>query len=89
MRRRATTRKRKPIKIKHPGTLKRVGYDPDYSERVRHAALIRAVKRYGYARTMNKLNAIYVLSKTKDRKHNKIYAKDKQWLMNMRRMGKI
>ena len=42
--------------VKHPGSLKRLGYDPDDKpKRARHRALSKAVKLYGYRKTMQKL----------------------------------
>lgn len=69
-----------PIKILHPGTLHSVGYDPDYKEAQRHRALGKAVKKYGYAETVRKLNAVRVLTKNSNQKYSKIYEKDLKWL---------
>jgi len=42
--------------VKHPGSLKRLGYDPDdKGELARHRALAKAVRRYGYRKTVQKL----------------------------------
>ena len=68
------------IKISHPGSLKRVGYDPDYDERVRHAALNRAVRRYGYKKTVQKLVAVRNLTVHSNPKYSRIYEKDLRWL---------
>jgi len=38
-----------PIKITHPGSLKSLGYDPDYPASKRRKALVKAVRKYGYA----------------------------------------
>ncbi|MGQ4834530.1 MAG: hypothetical protein ACP6IS_11635 [Candidatus Asgardarchaeia archaeon] len=72
--------RKRGIKIKRPGSLKKIGYDPDHSKHARHIALGKAVKRYGYGTTVRKLNAIRVLTKRRDRKHSRIYEQDLKWL---------
>lgn len=51
-----TRRKKSWNPVRHPGSLKNLGYDPDDKGPIaRHRALAKAVKRYGYARTVRKL----------------------------------
>ena len=69
-----------PIHIKHQKDLKKYGYDPDKSPLARHRALLKCVKAYGYARTIDKLNAIQVLTKNTEPKYSRIYRSDKNWL---------
>lgn len=73
-------RRRRKIKIRRPGSLKKLGYDPDYSRHARHIALGKAVRKYGYGTTVRKLNAVRVLTKRKDKKHSRIYEQDLKWL---------
>lgn len=72
------TRKWNPVK--HPGSLKRLGYDPDNkTELARRRALGKAVKRYGYKKTVQKLaflkGAARVPSDVK-----RAVARDLEWL---------
>lgn len=54
--RRRGTRKGGWNPVKRPGSLKRLGYDPDdKGPLARHRALSKAVARYGYKKTMQKL----------------------------------
>lgn len=56
-RKRSTKRKKSWNPVKHPGSLKKLGYDPDDKGPIaRHRALAKAVKRYGYTRTVKKLS---------------------------------
>ena len=70
----------KKIKIKHPKDLKKVGYDPDHKASSRRRALAKAVKKYGYAATVRKLNAVRNLTHRSDPKHSRIYSSDIKFL---------
>ena len=72
-----------PICIEHPGSLKKYGYDPNYPESVRHTALKKAVKVYGYAEVVRKLNAVRTLTKNTLPKYSRIYDKDLKWLQKI------
>ena len=50
-------------KIKHRKSLTRLGYHEHESADTRHRALGKAVKRYGYKKTQDKLIAVEVLNK--------------------------
>jgi len=76
-----------PIRIEHPGSLKKYGYDPDYSEARRHAALKKIVRAYGYQKTIQKLNAVRILTKNTDPRRSRIYEKDMLWLRKVYRGG--
>jgi len=47
------TRRWKPVK--HPGSLERFGYSLRAPARVRHQALGKAIRRYGYRKTVQKV----------------------------------
>lgn len=66
--------------VKHPGSLKKFGYDPDDKpEKVRHQALGKAVKQYGYRKTVQKLAFLKGAAKVpSDVKRN--VSKDLKWL---------
>jgi len=70
----------KKIKISRPGSLKKLGYDPDIKAAQRRKALRKAVKRYGYKSTISKLVAVRNLTKNTDRKRSKIYRSDIRYL---------
>jgi len=77
---RRTRRQRNWNPVKHPGSLKRLGYDPDDKGPIaRHRALAKAVRIYGYRKTMQKLaflkGAAAVPSDVK-----RAVAKDIEWL---------
>jgi len=50
-----TRRTRKWDPVKHPGSLERFGYSLHAPAKVRHQALGKAVRRYGYKKTVEKL----------------------------------
>ena len=58
------------------GSLLKYGYMLDESDSLRHKALKRAVKKYGFSKTIKKLNAVRVLSKNIAPENSKIYEKD-------------
>jgi hypothetical protein len=77
---RRTKRTRTWNPVRHPGSLKRLGYDPDdKTELARHRALAKAIKRYGYKKTVQKLaflkGAARVPSDVK-----RAVARDLEWL---------
>ena len=49
--------------IKHEGSLTELGYNLHEGEEARESALNKAVRKYGYARTVEKVNALHVLNK--------------------------
>ncbi len=60
------------------GTLRSQGYDTKESASDRHAALRRAVRKYGYRTVMGKVNAVYVLNRNKP--VGRVFESDKTWL---------
>lgn len=60
------------------GTLRSQGYDTKESASDRHAALRRAVRKYGYRTVMGKVNAVYVLNRNKP--VGRVFESDKNWL---------
>ncbi len=62
------------------GHLKGVGYDPVASAPSRHAALDKAVKRYGRNSTIRKLNAIATYTKRTVPSRSKTYRTDMHYV---------
>lgn len=62
------------------GDLKTLGYDPMASANVRHAAIERAVRRYGPGSTLRKLNAIATYTKRTVPSRSKTYRTDKNYV---------
>lgn len=62
------------------GLLKAVGYDPTLSAPQRHAALDRAVKKYGRVSTLRKLNAVAVYTKRTVPSRSKTYKTDRNYV---------
>lgn len=67
------------IQINHPGSLRSCGYASKDSAEDRHAALNRAVKRFGLGETIKKINALVVLNKSRPNLH-RIYKSDLSYL---------
>ena len=53
------------IYIRKPGAMKAVGYGMRNSAASRHAAIRKAIKKYGYASTMGKISVLYIYNKNK------------------------
>ena len=62
------------------GHLKNLGYDATASATSRHEALKKAVKRYGRASTIRKLNAIAVYTKRTAPSRSKTYKQDMRFV---------
>ena len=62
------------------GDLKDAGYEHTDSAEKRHAALSKAVGKYGRLSTLRKLNAIAVLNKNVGPTRAKIYRTDRDWV---------
>jgi hypothetical protein len=69
------------IPVTHPGTLTGLGYSMSKSKYSRHRALNKALKLYGYAMLMRKLNILYTFNKKRNPKIAAIAEEDKKWLM--------
>lgn len=67
-------------RIKRKGSLTKLGYEADRSTEKRRRALTKAVKKFGFPKTISKLTAVQVLSKTKNPEFSETLAKDKQYL---------
>jgi len=77
------------IRIRHPGSLKKVGYDPDKPTPIRRWALRRAVRKYGYAKVIQKLNAVRNLTRNSNPKYSRIYERDMRYLQRLHRKGRL
>ena len=66
-----------PLKTGH---LKGVGYDPTAPATARHAALDRAISRYGRNSTIRKLNAIATYTKRTNPSRSKTYRTDMHYV---------
>ena len=73
----------KGIRQLKAGSLSRYGYDPDYDELARHAALQRAAQKYGALTLFRKLNAVAVLTRNTDPHRSTIYLADRDWVKYM------
>lgn len=58
--------------IKHEGSLLKLGYNLEEGEEKRDAALDKAEYKFGYAKTIQKLNALAVLNKHHPETHRKL-----------------
>lgn len=77
---RRTKRRRNWNPVKRPGSLKRLGYDPDdKGELARHRALSKAVERYGYRKTVQKLAFLKGAARVPEDVKRAV-AKDLKWL---------
>ena len=65
--------------VKHPGSLKRLGYSTTESAEKRHRALKRAVKLYGYDETIHKLSFLKGAARIPKRSKKNV-AEDIDWL---------
>jgi hypothetical protein len=66
--------------IKNKGSLTRVGYREKKDALARHRALDKAVRKYGYKKTMDKVNDLYVLNKNKANETVRNLQADKNFL---------
>ena len=67
------------------GSLTRYGYNVHETKEMRHKALKKALKIYGYASLVRKLNAVKLLTKNTSPSNSKIYGQDINYLQNMRK----
>lgn len=65
--------------IKNKGQLKAFGYSTNNSKISRHRALNSAMKIYGRANVVKKLNAVRTLTKNTNLLSSKIFAEDLVW----------
>jgi len=75
----AKRRKGKWKPVKHPGSLKRFGYTTTESAIKRHRALEKAVKHYGYKKTVQKLAFLKGAARIPERDKMHVSA-DLKWL---------
>ena len=74
---------KKPIRAIGPlkeGDLTKYNYHIHLSEPMRHKSLIQALKAYGYAPLVHKINAIRVYSKNTAPSNYKLYTKDLEYI---------
>jgi len=62
------------------GSLTKYGYSVHNTKSIRHKALKKAYKTYGYSLLIKKLNAVRVLSRNTAPKNSKIYADDMKYV---------
>jgi hypothetical protein len=67
-------------RIKHKGSLRKLGYKEHESAEKRHKALHKAVRRYGLKKTEAKLTAVQVLSEHTNPEFSRTLQSDKNWL---------
>ena len=72
------------IKKSKEGSLTKLGYKLDEKTEKRHTALKRAVKAYGLATVIRKINYIRILNKSNKTKYNKLGA-DMRFLQKMKK----
>ena len=65
------------------GDLKAFGYDPTASSETRHAALKKAIARFGKLSTGRKLNAIATYTKRTVPSRSKTYRRDRNWVNSL------
>lgn len=68
------------IQVQRPGSLTSLGYHMHDSAGSRHNALKKAVNKYGYAKTMSKINLLYLYNKNRNHSLSDIATADKNWL---------
>jgi hypothetical protein len=69
------------IKITSPGSLTKYGYRMNKSAESRRRALRKAVRAYGYSKTMSKVNLLYIYNKNKNKSIARKASADKKWLI--------
>jgi hypothetical protein len=67
-------------KVKHKGSLTKLGYMEHESAEKRHSALRKAVNRFGLKKTEAKLTAVQVLSEHRNPEFSRTLQSDKSWL---------
>ena len=77
------TRKNKIGPLKK-GLLKKVGYSTTARATRRHAAIKRAVKKYGRASTIRKLNAVSVLTRRRSPESSKTFKSDMKFAQTLK-----
>jgi hypothetical protein len=65
------------------GSLTKYGYSVHNSAELRHKALKKALKEYGYSSLIKKLNAVKILTKNTHPSTSRIYGQDIKFLQNM------
>ncbi len=66
--------------ITHPGSLTHLGYQEHEKPLARRRALGKAVRRFGYAKTQEKLTALKVLNKRTNPEFERVLQSDQTWL---------
>ena len=83
--RRRTVRVTRVIPIER-GKLSKFGYSTKKSDRARHAALNRAVEKYGALSVYRMLNAQVILRKRTQPKARRIFEEDREWIAEQYRV---
>jgi hypothetical protein len=68
------------IKLKHEGSLTRLGYREHEPAKTRRRALGKAVRSFGYRKTSEKLTALQVLNKRQNPEFTQVVESDRTWL---------
>ena len=68
--------------MRHPGTLKAVGYNLEEGRNKRRAALLKAIKKYGYTETVRKVSFLAGAAAIPASKKKKAKA-DLNWLKKL------
>lgn len=71
---------RKRIKLKHEGSLTKLGYHEHEPAKARHRALGKAERKYGYKSTTDKLIALQVLNENRNPEFSRVAKQDRSWL---------
>ena len=67
-------------KIRHSGSLTKLGYHEDEKASSRHRALSKSVRKYGYKKTQDKLVALEVLNKNRNPEFSETVRSDMSFL---------
>ena len=76
-------RSKKTAQVRIPierGKLTKFGYATSKSDGARHAALNKAIRKYGALSVYRKLNAQVVLRKSKQPEARKVFEEDAEWV---------
>lgn len=71
---------KKVIPIEHEDALTRLGYSTKKSEKARHRALKKAVKKYGASRVWHMLHAQVVFRKETQPRNRRVFEADRDWV---------
>lgn len=64
------------------GALEKFGYHTAESAEKRHQALVKSVKKVGYAETIRRLNAVRVLNRNTNPSLSRLFGSDMKWVQS-------